>query len=656
VRSLIAELHRRNVFRAGLAYLATSWLLTEVCGTLFPAFGVPDWAMRLLVILLLLGLPVVLVISWVYELTPEGFKRDLDVPNEQSIRHLTGRKLDFVVIGGLLVAVGLLLYDRNFPSHDLALENPRLHGSATASIAVLPFVNMSDDAANAYFSDGISEELLNALTHISGLRVVGRDSSFAYRGKREDLRSIGQQLNADNILAGSVRKAGERVRIAAQLINASTGFHLWSHTYDRRLDDIFQVQENIATAIIRALQVRLLPGQSLGHIRTNDVEAYDIYLQARGILRSATTVAENNRAIALFDQALKIDAGFVEAVAGKCRAYAAEYDDTLDVRLFELARNICRQASNMDESNIETRIALGQIFQLTGDSVAAIEQFHEVVRREPGNDVAWIGLADAQAANGDMDSASNSFERAIELRPDSAPNQSHFAVALFQAGHFQRALKHFLRAQSLNGGDASLYSNIGAVQFYLGHFKKAAESFEQSINRFPNATAYSNAGTNYYYAGNYATALKMFEKALQLSPMDYRLHGNAGDACRWVERKKPDSRKYYEQAVSLVDEHLQVNPNDADAVAYKGMYLQFLGQPAVARISIERAQEMAPKSFDVQLAAAITWNHLHELKRASAAVQAALDNGYPRVALEADPDLKNLTIHGNYPSGVGKVR
>ena len=645
MKSFVAELHRRNVFRSGLAYLATSWLLTEVCGTLFPAFGVPDWAMRMLVIVLLLGLPVVLTVSWIYELTPEGFKRDTDVEPHESIRHTTGRKLDFVVIGALSVVVALLLYDRQanpaasaHPAN--AMEQPSI------SVAVLPFVNMSGDQANIYFSDGISEELLNALTGVSKLHVVGRNSSFAFRGSQEDLRSIGQKLNASNILAGSVRKAGKFVRISAQLINAQTGFQLWSHTYNRKLDDIFEVQENIARSIISALELQLLPGQVPGHISTRNTAAFDLYLQAREVERRAESIAERNRAIDLFDRALAADANFVEAMAGKCQAYVGAYEDTRDSRLFELATQTCDHAVKMDENNVETRMALGDLNALTGRNEVAIAHYREVIRWQPGNDGAYLGLGAAQSAAGDIDAAEKSFQRAIELRPDSVSGYSDYGVALYHQGRFARARKQFLIAIGLNKTDASLYSRLGAADFYLGKFTEAAESFRQSIVYRPNPTAYSNAGTNYYFGGNFKAALTMFEKALELSPTDFRFHGFSGDACRWIDADKAQVRMHYLKAVELADEHLAVNPSDWAAVALRATYLGFLGDRQAARTNIELALSKAGNDIDVQQTAAVAWNHLGAHDRALAAIHAALDGGYPKLALEADPDLKNLTAKG----------
>ena len=239
---LIAELRRRNVIRMAGLYLVGGWLLVQVASTLFPAFGVPEGSLRAVVIVLALGFVPALVFAWVYELTPEGLKRDADVPPEASIAPQTGRRMDRMLIAALVLALVYFAFDKFVLAPQREAEQTsaaRKAGRSEAlvesygekSIAVLPFVNMSSDAGNEYFSDGLSEELLNLLAKLPELRVIGRTSSFQFKGRNEDLRVIGEKLNVAHILEGSMRKSGEKVRITAQLIKAADGSHLWSETY-----------------------------------------------------------------------------------------------------------------------------------------------------------------------------------------------------------------------------------------------------------------------------------------------------------------------------------------------------------------------------------------------------------------------------------------
>ncbi len=241
--SLFAELKRRNVFRVGVAYAVAAWLLIQVTDIMVPTLGLPEWIGKATIFLLIIGFVPAIIFAWAFELTPEGIKREKDVDRSQSITAQTGRKLNYAITALLALAVVYLLMDKFSPAEPGADSGPVTAAvDSTAepvenlkSIAVLPFVNMSDDAANEYFSDGISEEILNALAKVKDLKVAGRTSSFAFKGENQDLRRIGEALGVKHILEGSVRKAGNTVRITAQLVQVDDGFHLWSDTYDREL-------------------------------------------------------------------------------------------------------------------------------------------------------------------------------------------------------------------------------------------------------------------------------------------------------------------------------------------------------------------------------------------------------------------------------------
>src|SRR3982750_3673358 len=298
--SFLQELKRRNVIRMAGLYLVGAWLLVQVASTLFPAFGVPDWAVRALVIVLALGFLPALVFSWVFELTPDGLKRDAEVPAEHSIAPQTARRMDRIIIAVLALALVYFALDK----YVLAPRLERLSaptpapgtgaakGVATVaadsrsnndnSIAVLPFVDMSQAKDQEYFSDGLSEELLNQLAQVPQLRVIARTSSFSFKDKEIDVATIARTLNVANVLEGSVRKSANTLRITAQLIRASDSSHLWSQTYDRDLTDVFKVQDEIAGKVVAALKVTLLPTQELPKAqRTNNPEAYQQYLQGR---------------------------------------------------------------------------------------------------------------------------------------------------------------------------------------------------------------------------------------------------------------------------------------------------------------------------------------------------------------------------------------
>jgi len=290
--SFFEELKRRNVFRVGIAYGVAAWVLLQIVDLVLDNVEAPDWVMDVFMMIVVLGFIVALVIAWAYEMTPEGIKKESDVVRNESVTHHTAKKLDVITLGAIGVLVLFMVVDRFVldpsnevvqPGSEPALVNdaePALNAvvkTPEKSIAVLPFTNMSDDPSNEFFADGISEEILNALAKVKELKVAGRTSAFAFKGRNEDLRKIGEALGVNHILEGSVRKAGNTVRVTAQLIQVSDGFHLWSETFDRELTDIFAIQDEIANAILDAMKTELLDGQSIASFEV-DPTVYEKYL------------------------------------------------------------------------------------------------------------------------------------------------------------------------------------------------------------------------------------------------------------------------------------------------------------------------------------------------------------------------------------------
>jgi TolB-like protein len=330
--SLIAELKRRNVFRVAVAYGAVGWLLAEMASVVLPALHLPDWTLTFLVIVILAGFPLALIVAWAFELTPEGIKRETAVDPAESVRQATGRKLDFIIIGILILAVAFLLVDNyvlNAEPKQAEVTAEQIFAAKRSarqkSIAVLPFVNMSSDPEQEYFSDGLSEEILNLLAKIPGLKVIGRTSSFAFKGKNEDLRTIGEALDVSTVLEGSVRKSGERVRVTAQLIDVSNGAHIWSESYDRTITDIFAVQDDVASSIIAALQIHVGTAPTRGR-PTENTDAYALFLKGR----DAMNHFDASGASQFLLEAVELDPMFAEAHELLAYTYWYQAAETMD--------------------------------------------------------------------------------------------------------------------------------------------------------------------------------------------------------------------------------------------------------------------------------------------------------------------------------------
>ena len=408
--SVIAELKRRNVFRVAALYLVAAWVLLQVAELLFDVLKLPDWTSRLVLGLLMLGFPLALIFSWVYELTPEGLKREHEIERNASITAETARKLDLIVVGLLVVAIVVVAVERFIPrtapvpaatdAASRASSEDAPVQAAAKSIAVLPFVNMSGDAGNEYFSDGLSEELLNLLAKIPDLRVAARTSAFKFKGEKIDVQEVAQKLNVAHILEGSVRKSGNKVRITAQLIKAADGYHLWSETYDRTLDDIFVVQDDIAGEVVKALKVTLLGTALTTHSKPQDSEAYNLALQGRFFLERRSQ-KDLERAVEYFRRSRERDPGYAPAWAGLSQAFARQADSGVAPPAdgYRRAREAAEKALALDPQLVDAHLAMGWI-QITydWDWAAADASYRRALDLEPGNALA-LRRAGFQALN-----------------------------------------------------------------------------------------------------------------------------------------------------------------------------------------------------------------------------------------------------------------
>lgn len=426
--SFFAELQRRNVIRIAMFYGAGAWLVLQVADVLLGIVEAPEGSLRLLAIVLGLGFPFALVLAWAFEITPEGIRRDRDLPADGRASAEAGRKLNIATIILLLLAIALLSWNIFAGREPAGVGMARAPASGGAvrpqdlSIAVLPFVNMSQDPANEYFSEGLSEEVLNVLARIDDFRVAGRTSSFAFKGQDQDLRVIGERLGVANILEGSVRRQGDRVRVTAQLIDAGTGYHLWSDTYDRQLDDIFAIQDDIATEVVRALRQTLLPGDEavISQSAKGDVEAYNHYLRGQFHAR-LRTLDGLRRALEEFQQAVLLDPDYAPPYAGMAMVYALL--DNYNYRSLEetgpLANRALQRALEIDPNSDEAWAVRGMLLgqgpdakENEAEARAALERAIEI---NPNNAFAHLWLTSTLLH--DLGAAQASLRRAYELDP-----------------------------------------------------------------------------------------------------------------------------------------------------------------------------------------------------------------------------------------------
>jgi len=437
--SVWEELKRRNVVRVAIAYVIVSWLVLQLSDVLISMLGLAESVGKLIFLILLVGFPLALFFAWAFELTPEGVKKEKDVDRSASIIHVTGRKLDFIIIGVLAVALVLFAVDKyvldseTTPASNITQEI--VATVAQKSIAVLPFVNMSSDPEQEYFSDGLSEEILNLLAKIPDLKVIGRTSSFAFKGKNEDLRGIGQALGVKTVLEGSVRKSGERVRITAQLIDVADGTHIWSDTYDRTITDIFAVQDDVAAAIIDALQIHVGVAPTRGRPTENSA-AYALFLKGR----AANNATEWFDADGFLRQAVELDPDFAEAY--EYLAYIQWYQGGWLVSALDGQRRTYDSATKAlaIDPNLVLARAMYEVANIeTYTYRSATEALEHAVREQPGNPALLDSLIWYTIQAGYFRDSLRLAERYVELEP--LMPQAHHALsdALYALGRYSES-------------------------------------------------------------------------------------------------------------------------------------------------------------------------------------------------------------------------
>jgi adenylate cyclase len=464
-RSFFTELRRRNVIRAAVLYGGAAWALAQGIAQLGPSLGMPEWGTRWFLVAACIGFPFWLAFAWFYEWTPEGFKREHEVEDHESITHHTGRKLDFAIIGVLALAVVLLLTDRFVLRRGVNQEADI--AISKQSIAVLPFVDMSATKDQEYFTDGISEELLNLLAKIPELKVIGRTSSFQFKGKNEDLRSIGQKLSVAHLLEGSVRKSGDKIRLTAQLIRADDGTHLWSETYDRTLDDIFAVQDEIAGEVVKALKVTLLGVAPT--VRETDPQAYALYLQAVQLGRQLTAEAAK-QSNALYQKVLAIDPAYAPAWDGLSRNYT--YEANLGLHSYEegmrLAREAVDKALAIDPEYAPAHGRLGVLATLQGDLAGAARHYERALALN-STDLTVLGNAALTLASlGRLNETIALQEYVFARDPVNVTTLNNLGLNYFNAGRFDEAIAQLRTSLSLAPGRGGTHFMLGMALLHKG--------------------------------------------------------------------------------------------------------------------------------------------------------------------------------------------
>jgi TolB-like protein/Tfp pilus assembly protein PilF len=484
----------------------------QIASQIFPFFDIPNWAVRLVVLLLILGFPIALVLAWAFELTPEGLKRTEDVDVGKSIRRKTGRKLDFLIIAVLLLVIAGLLFQRFHPK-----VSPAVSSFPEKSIAVLPFENLSRDPDNAYFADGIQEEILTRLAKIADLKVISRTSTQRYQSKPGNLSEIAKQLGVTNILEGSVQKAADQVRVNVQLVNAQNDSHLWAETYDRKLSDIFGVESEIAKGIAESLQAKLTgrEEQALAVRPTNNPEAYDAYL--RGLAFEARSGASNDlvrKAIGFYERAVQLDPNFAIAWARLSRADAYLYfrhGDTTAARR-DAARTALENAQKLEPNSPATLLASGWYqYHVLRDYGVAKTTFKQVGKMLPSSSEVPFALGAVTRREGNWGESVAEFEKALSLDPRNPEILLDAAWTYAELRQFPAALKLYDRELDILPNDPERIAMKAGIYQAEGNLQEAAKLLSEVNAQTPSGAAFVAKITQLRLERNLGEAVRLLQ-------------------------------------------------------------------------------------------------------------------------------------------------
>jgi TolB-like protein/Tfp pilus assembly protein PilF len=507
------ELKRRNVYRAAVAYGVVAWFLTQLTTQVFPFFEIPNYAVRFVVIALVIGFPIAMLLSWVYEFTPEGVVRteDLQPAQARSVQRATGRILDFIIIGALLLVIAMLVVGR------LPFYRQTGESISQKSIAVLPLENLSADPDNAYFANGIQEEILTRLAGIADLKVISRSSTQQYQSKPRNLREIAKQLGVATILEGSVQKAADQVRVNVQLVNALTDSHLWADTYDRKLTDIFRVESEIAKGIADSLQAKLTSGekQALTVKPTNNPEAYDAYLRGLAFeARSTYSIDNLMKGIGFYERAMELDPDFALGWARLSRAHAILYFAGADptAARHDAAKSALENAQKLQPNSPETLLALGYYqYQVLRDYGPAKTTFKEVSKLLPGSSEVPKALGYIDRREGHWDQSIVYFEQALALDPRNVDLLVEAALTYTDLRQFPAALKLYDRALDIVPNDPDLMASKSGIYQAEGNLEQAAKFLPEIKGQTPYSNAFVTKFTQLRLERNLGEAIRLLQ-------------------------------------------------------------------------------------------------------------------------------------------------
>ena len=603
-KNIFTELKRRNVYRAAVAYGVVAWFLTQLTTQVFPFFEIPNSAVRFVVIALAVGFPIAMLLSWIYELTPEGVVRteDLDPVEARSVQRRSGRLLDFIIIGALLLVIAMLVVGR------LPFYRQTGESISQKSIAVLPFENLSEDKANAYFAEGIQEEILTRLAKIADLKVISRTSTQRYQSKPGNLAEIAKQLGVANILEGSVQKATDQVRVTVQLIQVASDSHLWADTFDRKLTDIFGVESEIAKAIADALQAKLTGGEqrALAVKPTNNSEAYDAYLRGLALeARTTTSPDDSEKAVGFYERAVQLDPAFALAWARLSRANAHVYFGGLDSTTArrDATERALNTAQKLQPNSPETLLAQAYYqYWVRRDYELAKATFGRVRELLPGSSDVPGALALIARRQGRWDESVAYWEQTLVLDPRNTEWLALAAETYAMLRQFPAALKTYDRLLDIVPNDPDTVASKAKIYQAEGNLEQAGKLLAGVNAQTPSFIAFLTKMNQLFLERQFDEAIRLIHSRLTeyrdvsdierfFNPFFLVLaQENAGDIV--------GARATAQQMLRPLEPLSQKDPDNPNFAQALSLIHAVLGQKDAAIKEAERAITLLPSGKD----------------------------------------------------------
>ena len=553
LENFFSELKRRNVYKVAVAYAVVAWLLIQAASILLPTFEAPTWVMKVLVLVIVIGFPAALIFSWAFEITPEGIKLESEIAPNESISRKTGRKIVGITVVLAVLAAGLFVFQfvRARSTSSLSTNAPAI---TSKSIAVLPFVNMSADKSDEYLSDGMTEELINVLTKVKGLRVPGRSACFAFKGKNEDdiFHKVGEQLHVSAVLEGSVRKAGDKLRITAQLVNVADGYHLWSETYDRDMKDILAVQSDVAQRVVQALELQLggEEARALAKKPTENAEAYRLYLLGRYHFNKFTRIGWTN-AIHYFEQALQVDPAYALAYCGLADTYGWAGGQIVAgreawAREKELALKALSLEPDLADAHLSLGVALFSAFNFRGSE----DELKRAIQLNPNLALAYDQYGWTFMAKGDFDGAIANEKKALELDPLNLLLNTDLGFFLHWARRYDEGIVQLRKTLELDPNNALAHQTLGWCLHWKGKTADALAEFQKATTLDDLPWYKGSLGYAYAASGDRAKAEQILRDLDELAKKQYVSPaarasvylglGEKGKALDWIEKAFED--------------------------------------------------------------------------------------------------------------------